>query len=152
MASANATWGEGRIADELSLKLGILVSPRTVSKYLAGLRPSGDKGDQRWSTFVRNHATAIVACDFFQSVTVDFKILYVFIVMELGARRMLHFGVTAHPTLSGHPKSGHRWSPQKRPMEMSERDLSSYNPTEAGGARMASRSGKRPEGGSGLWT
>ena len=29
----NVTWGEERIADELSLKLGIYVSPRTVRKY-----------------------------------------------------------------------------------------------------------------------
>src|SRR5512143_1398124 len=34
MARDNPTWGEQRVADELSLKLGIRVSPRTVSKYL----------------------------------------------------------------------------------------------------------------------
>jgi putative transposase len=33
MASKNPTWVQERIADELSLKLGILVSPRTVKKY-----------------------------------------------------------------------------------------------------------------------
>jgi len=98
MDIANPTWGEERIADELSLKLGILVSPRTVSKYLEGLRPSGGNGDQRWSTFLRNHAQAIVSCDFFQSVTVDFKVLYVFVAMEIGSRRILHTKVTAHPT------------------------------------------------------
>ena len=30
MAAANRTWGEERIANELLLKLGIRVSPRTV--------------------------------------------------------------------------------------------------------------------------
>lgn len=40
MASENPSWGEGRIADELSLKLGLLVDPRTVGKYLKqGRRP-----------------------------------------------------------------------------------------------------------------
>jgi hypothetical protein len=34
MAVQNVTWGEERIADELKLKLGIRVSPRTVGKYL----------------------------------------------------------------------------------------------------------------------
>ena len=34
MAAENPTWGEERIADELRLKLGIWLSPRTVSKYL----------------------------------------------------------------------------------------------------------------------
>ena len=31
----NLTWGEERVADELSLKLGIYVSPRTVRQVLA---------------------------------------------------------------------------------------------------------------------
>ena len=34
IARENPTWGEGRIADELSLKLAIKVSPRTVAKHL----------------------------------------------------------------------------------------------------------------------
>jgi putative transposase len=77
MAAENPTWGEERIADELRLKLGIRVSPRTVSKYLRQ-RPSprGSK-DQRWGTFLRNHAQNIVACDFFVVVTARCRILYV---------------------------------------------------------------------------
>jgi putative transposase len=97
MAHDNPTWGEERIANELKLKLGIRVSPRTVSKYLAGKRP-GDGTDQRWATFVRNQATAIVACGFFISVTLSFRVLYIFVAMELGSRRILHCNVTAHPT------------------------------------------------------
>ena len=34
LAAENPTWGEERIANELNLKLGIRVSPRTVGKYL----------------------------------------------------------------------------------------------------------------------
>jgi len=34
MAAENPSWGQERIADELKLKLGISVSPRTVQKYL----------------------------------------------------------------------------------------------------------------------
>src|SRR5436309_13719849 len=60
-------------------------------------RPRGSK-DQRWSTFIRNHAQGIVACDFFVSVTVRFCILYVFVALEIGSRRLLHFNVTDHPT------------------------------------------------------
>jgi putative transposase len=97
MARENPTWGEERIADELSLKLGIRVSPRTVGKYLKRGNPRGSSG-QRWTTFVRNHAQAIVACDFFVSVTSSFRILYVFVAMEIGSRRMLHCNVTEHPT------------------------------------------------------
>jgi putative transposase len=97
MAHDNPTWGEERIADELKLKLGIRVSPRTVRKYLDRKRP--DRGaDQRWATFVRNEGKAIVACDFFISVTLSFRVLYVFVAMEIGSRRILHCNVTAHPT------------------------------------------------------
>jgi len=90
-------WGEGRIADELSLKLGILISARTVNKYLRFGKPRGGS-DQRWSTFVRNHAQSMVACDFFVSVTATFRIVYVFVAMEVGSRRILHFNATEHPT------------------------------------------------------
>ena len=42
-------------------------------------------GDLRWSTFLRNQATAILACDFLVTVTATFRLLYVFIVIEHGA-------------------------------------------------------------------
>jgi transposase InsO family protein len=53
---------------------------------------------QRWTTFVRNHAQAIVACDFCVAITATFRILYVFVVIEHVSRRLLHVNVTAHPT------------------------------------------------------
>jgi len=98
MARDNPTWGEERIADELSVKLGLQVSPRTVRKYLEVTPPSRGARDQRWATFVRNHAKAIVACDFFVSITATFQIIYVFVAMEISSRRILHFNVTSHPT------------------------------------------------------
>ena len=62
-------------------------------------RPQGQpRGDQRWSTFVRNHAKVIVACDFLTVVTVTFKTLYVLVIIELGTRKLLHINVTDHPT------------------------------------------------------
>ncbi len=60
--------------------------------------PGSPRGDQRWSTFLRNHARAIVACDFFVAVTATFRMRYVFVVIEHGARRLLHLNVTSHPT------------------------------------------------------
>ena len=47
--------------------------------------------------FLRNHAGAILACDFFVVVTVTFRTLYVFVILEHGSRRLIHVGVTAHP-------------------------------------------------------
>jgi transposase InsO family protein len=88
------------VADELSLKLGVLVSPRTVKKYWPEGLSAGPRrvSSQRWRTFVRNHASALVACDFATVVTATFRRLYVLIVLEIGARKILYCNVTAHPT------------------------------------------------------
>jgi len=94
----NILWGEERIANELLLKLGIHVSPGTVRKYMPN-RPDGvPRGDQRWSTFLYNHAAGIVACDFCIVVTASFRLLYVLVVIEHGSLRLLHCDVTEHPT------------------------------------------------------
>jgi putative transposase len=99
MARENPTWGEERIADELLLKLGIGMSPRTVRRYMpADIGPGKRVPSQRWMTFVRNHAQGILASDFLVVVTARFRILYVFVVMEVGRRKIAHFNVTDHPT------------------------------------------------------
>jgi len=98
MATENPLWGEERIANELLVKLGIRVSPRTVRKYMPKPPLGRPRGDQRWSTFLRNHAKAIVACDFFVAVTATFRLLYVFVVIEHGSRRLVRVDVTAHPS------------------------------------------------------
>jgi hypothetical protein len=66
MARDKITWGQKRMDNELLLKLGLRVSPRTVRKYL----PSDGVGDpsrrchsQRGSTFSRNHAKGLVITD-----------------------------------------------------------------------------------------
>jgi hypothetical protein len=72
MTRDNFTWGEERIAHELRLKLGLRVSPRTVWNYMpqhVARGPGKRVQAQRWRTFVRNHAQAIVACDFWVAMT-----------------------------------------------------------------------------------
>jgi len=98
MATENPLWGEERIANELLLKLGLRVSPRTVRKYMPKRPPGRPRGDQRWSTFLHNHAGEIVACDFFLAVTATFRLLYVLVVIEHGSRRLLRVAVTTHPS------------------------------------------------------
>ena len=104
MAHENRTWGQERIANELLLKLELRVSPRTVRKSLPK-RLNHGRGrratSQRWRTFVRNHAQAIVACDFCVVVTATFRLLYVFIVMEHATRRILHVNVRRTPRRLG---------------------------------------------------
>ena len=94
----NPIWGEERIANALLVKLGIRVCPRTVGKYMPKRPPGQPRGDQRWSTFLRNHAKAILACDFFVVVTATFRMLYVFVAIEHGTRRLAHVNVTANPS------------------------------------------------------
>jgi len=98
MANENPAWGEQRIANEFLVKLGIRLSPRTVSKYLSQRPPGRPRGDLRWSTFLRLHAQGIIACDFLVTITVTFLLLYVFVVIEHRSRRLIHCNVTAHPT------------------------------------------------------
>jgi transposase InsO family protein len=112
MARANRSWGEERIASELLLKLGIRVSPRTVRRYMPAVgAPRGGAPSQPWSTFVRNHARGALACDFFVVVTATFRSLYVFVILEIGTRRILHWNVTAQPTAE--------WTAQQFRMVMS---------------------------------
>jgi putative transposase len=47
---------------------------------------------------VRNHARETLACDFFVVVTATFRLVYVFLVLDIGTRRIVHWNVTEHPT------------------------------------------------------
>jgi putative transposase len=96
LATENRLWGAERIRGEL-LKLGLQVSKRTIQKYLKRiprLRPSG----QTWSTFVRNHAADIWACDFVQTHDVFFRTIFVFVIIELESRQVIHVNVTRSPS------------------------------------------------------
>jgi len=58
--------------------------------------PLDSKGDgiKRIATIVKT----LVSVDFFTVPTIRFQVLYVFLVLAHDRRRILHFGVTAHPT------------------------------------------------------
>jgi transposase InsO family protein len=96
MAEENRTWGAKRIQGEL-LKLGLRVSKSAIQKYIKEIRKSLPS-KQNWSTFLRNHASQIWACDFLQTYDVFFRTVFVFVIIELSSRHVVHFGVTKHPT------------------------------------------------------
>ena len=96
MSTENAGWGAPKIHGEL-LKLGFLISERTVARYLKRVRHRGDPA-KRWLAFLENHREVIAAIDFFTVPTLTFQLLYCFFIIEHGRRRILHFNVTAHPT------------------------------------------------------
>ena len=96
MAAANRLWGAERIRGEL-LKLGSRVARSTIQQYVREARPSHRAG-QRWAAFLRNHAGEIWACDFLPVTDLCFRSVYAFFVIALETRRVIHVGVTRHPT------------------------------------------------------
>ena len=96
MAEMNVGWCAPRIHGEL-LKLGIAISEITVSRYMPKRNPPlGAR--QRWMTFLHNHLHETLAIDFAIVPTATFGIIYIFFVLSLERRRVLHFNVTQHPT------------------------------------------------------
>ena len=98
IANDNPTWGAPRIHGEL-MKLGFAVCERSVSRYLAKIRP-GPQGNKlnKWMIFITNQGKGIVAMDFFVVPTLFFKRLYCFFIIDHHRRRIIHFNVTFHPT------------------------------------------------------
>ncbi len=94
MSEANPLWDAPRIHGEL-LKLGIQISQATVAKYI--VRPAKPPS-QTWRTFLENHLKVLIATDFLVVPTVNFRLLFVFVVLAHNRRRVIHFNVTAHPT------------------------------------------------------
>ena len=93
MWKSNPTWGSRRIQAELA-KLGLNVSDSTIRKY----RPKRRRSAPTWKTFLKNHAGAIAAMDFFVVPTVTFRTLYVLVVMAHERRKIIHFNITDSPT------------------------------------------------------
>ncbi len=89
-------WRARKVQAELE-KLGFSVSLATVSRYLPKRNPD-HRQRQRWKTFLRNHKDGIAAMDFIVVPTVRFRLLYAWFVIGHGRRKIIHFGVTAHPT------------------------------------------------------
>jgi len=69
LARDNRLWGAERVRGEL-LKLDIRVAKRTIQRYMRETRApqplDGKPADQRWSSFLHNHASHIWACDYLQ--------------------------------------------------------------------------------------
>jgi hypothetical protein len=53
---------------------------------------------QTWRAFLHNHLQDLVSTDFFVVPTVNFRIVFVFVVLAHHRRHVIHFNVTAHPT------------------------------------------------------
>ena len=97
----NPHWGYRRVHGEL-LVLGVKVAASTVWEILrdAGIDPAPERAASAWAGFLRSQAEALLACDFFETVTLSGARMYVLAVIEYGSRRVRILGATAHPTAS----------------------------------------------------
>jgi putative transposase len=95
MVTENRLWGAERIRGEM-LKLGIHVSKRTIQRHMrASHRPLPPRR-QSWHTFLRNHT--VWAGDFLQTYDVWFRPIFAFFIVDINTKRVVHVGVTRHPT------------------------------------------------------
>jgi len=72
MSTENLLWGAPRIHGEL-LKLGFELAQSSVARHM--LKHQGPP-NQKWRTFLRNHAPDIAAMDLFVVPTIGFRMLY----------------------------------------------------------------------------
>lgn len=77
------------------MKLGIKVYKSTVQRHMPKVRK---KSGQTWATFLKNHAADIWGCDITVVHDLLFRPIYIFIIIELKTRRIIHTAVTASPT------------------------------------------------------
>jgi hypothetical protein len=94
MYNENAGWGAGRIHGELQ-KLGYKITKRTIAKYLKKFPARPTPG---WRIFLQNHMQDAAAIDMFVVISMSFRLLYAMIIIGLDRRKILHVGVTEHPT------------------------------------------------------
>ncbi|MBF0153634.1 MAG: transposase [Magnetococcales bacterium] len=96
MSLENPLWGAPHIHGEL-MKLGYSLAQSSVSRHM--VKPKKHPS-QTWKTFLKNHASQIVAMDFFTIPDISFKVLYVLIFINHDRRKIIHFNVTTNPTAS----------------------------------------------------
>jgi transposase InsO family protein len=99
LARENSAWGYRRIHGEL-LVLGVKVAASTIWEILkdAGIDPAPERTSDSWAAFLRSQAQAILAADFFETVTLTGTRIYVLAVIEHATRRVQTLGATAYPT------------------------------------------------------
>ena len=101
LARENPARGYRRVHGELPV-LGVKVAPSTVWAILkdAGIDPAPGRPATTWAGFLRSQAEALVACDFFETVTLPGTRMFVLAVIEHHTRRIRVLSATEHPAAS----------------------------------------------------
>lgn len=75
--------------------LGIDVAKSTVQRYIIK-RPK--PALPTWRAFLANHVSCLASINFFTVPSLRNRVLSIFVVLAHFRRRVLHFGITEHPT------------------------------------------------------
>src|SRR5205823_8191279 len=72
---------------------------RLVRKLIvrAGIPPAPERAVSTWRSFLRQHRSTILACDFFTVDTVWLRRLYAQFFVSVGTRRIEYVACTRHP-------------------------------------------------------
>ncbi|WP_425460572.1 transposase [Leptospira ilyithenensis] len=92
----NPLWGATKIHGTI-VKLGFLISEKSVSKYIKTLRRSPNPRKRlAWKNFYALHAGSMIVSDLFTVFSYNFLEMYkVIFFMDLETRQILHFDITA---------------------------------------------------------
>jgi len=94
----NRWWGYLKIKGELQ-KLGIKLSKGSIANILkdGGFDPAKIKRGPTCLEFLRLQSPRYFACDFFTVETLNLKTLYVFFIIDVASRELVHLAVTKNP-------------------------------------------------------
>jgi transposase InsO family protein len=97
MAKENSIWGATKLHG-LLLKLGFILSERTVSKYIPK-RPPNPSDRLSWKKFYQLHADSLIVSDLLSTYSIDFtKIFRVVFFLDIKTRQILHWDIHTRPT------------------------------------------------------
>jgi len=94
----NPKWGAQRLSNELA-KIGYIVCKKTVLKYLQlnNLLTPSPNNNLTWEQFLGNHKFKI-GIDFTSLITFLGHQAYIFVMINLNTRELVHINVTFNPT------------------------------------------------------
>jgi putative transposase len=96
MKVENADWGAPKIHG--SCKSSGSTSPLVPVPNICDAAAAERQARSALEAFVTNHSEVIVAFDFSTVLTLTFKLLYCFLIIEHGRRKILHCNATTHST------------------------------------------------------
>jgi hypothetical protein len=99
LSRENPLWSADRVRTTLLLLGYDPPCEDTVRKYMVNRGNPRDKSTT-WLPFLRNHLGVSWAIDFFTVTTVRFATVFVFVVLDHGRRRVIHFATTYSPSMN----------------------------------------------------